>query len=136
MSNVALRRWLLLVAALRLLSVYLGFFDFEQFRTKLFDLKPELVTDLYGRTFAIWTMLTCALCIICSRDPCNKAIYGATLLSFVVALFHFTLEVLVYETMSFSSAITPIFIAGISTLWMAAGWNYYTKYSSPEKKKE
>lgn len=35
------------------------------------------VTDLYGRTFAIWTLVTCSLCVICSQDPTNRAIYGA-----------------------------------------------------------
>lgn len=37
---------------------------------------------------------------------------GATLLSFVAALVHFTIEVLVYKTMSLKSAANPLVIAG------------------------
>ena len=45
------------------------------------------------------------------RDPlCTLA--GATLLSFVAALVHFTVEVLVYKTMSLRSAANPLVIAG------------------------
>ena len=34
------------------------------------------VTDLYGRTFATWTLTTCALCLICAKNPRVSAIYG------------------------------------------------------------
>ncbi len=37
------------------------------------------VTDLYGRTFAIWTLTTCVLSLICARDPREPAIYGELL---------------------------------------------------------
>eukprot|EP00879_Flechtneria_rotunda_P020604 GHRR01021681.1.p1 GENE.GHRR01021681.1~~GHRR01021681.1.p1 ORF type:complete len:168 (+),score=42.60 GHRR01021681.1:158-661(+) len=128
-SVKALSRWLALVAALRLLSVYIGIFDPARFRQALIDLQPDLVNDLYGRLFATWTLLTCGLCLICARNPTNSAIYGATLLSFVVALIHFITELLVFRTMSIKGAATPMVIAGLSTLWMGAGWNYYTVYS-------
>eukprot|EP00882_Tetradesmus_deserticola_P001237 GHRQ01001338.1.p1 GENE.GHRQ01001338.1~~GHRQ01001338.1.p1 ORF type:complete len:161 (+),score=43.75 GHRQ01001338.1:190-672(+) len=128
-SVKALARWLVVVACLRLLSVYIGIFNPEYFRTKLIDLRPDLVNDLYGRLFATWTMLTCGLCLICARNPTNAAVYGATLLSFVVALVHFVTELLVFKTMSIKGAATPLIIAGLSTLWMGAGWNYYTFHS-------
>jgi hypothetical protein len=145
---------------------------------------PQTVNDLYGRLFATWTLLTCGLCLICARHPTNPAIYGATLLSFVVALAHFTTELLVFRTMSLKGAASPMVVAGeflggvclfglfvlvgrvlaaragdrrlaprrllcsaalslthalakqtppttnktgLSTLWMSAGWNYYTR---------
>lgn len=37
---------------------------------------------------------------------------GATLLSFVVALVHFTTELLIFKTMSIKGAATPMVIAG------------------------
>jgi len=108
------------------------------------------VNELYGRTFATWTLTTCALCLICAKNPHVRAIYGAlcqftapdssalsiaricrrpgtaccsiaytvcgvagaTLLSFVAALVHFTIEVLVYKTMSLRSAANPLIVAG------------------------
>ena len=89
--------------------------------------KCDLVTDLYGRTFATWTFLTCCLCVICSRNPQNRPIYGlppvtsqttplcltvATLLSFVAAFVHFITEMLIFETLSLRRAYIPLAISG------------------------
>lgn len=71
------------------------------------------MTNLYGRTFATWTFLTCALCVIASRNLENKAIYGATLLSFLAAFVHFGFEVFFFETMSIKNSYVPMSIAGI-----------------------
>ena len=146
------------------------------------------VTELCGRIFGIWTLLTCALCCICARNPCVPSIYGrlqqaevgcltlwtnvqtkvatggslcstslwpagATLFSFVAALCFFLLELFVYQTVGWKSALQPLIVAGescnsgqfsaiwdsislsvlhpagVSTLWMGAGWNYYTTLS-------
>jgi hypothetical protein len=54
---------------------------------------------------------------------------AATLGSFVIALVHFSLELFIYETLTISTAIQPLVIASISSLWMGAGWNYYTKHA-------
>lgn len=35
------------------------------------------VTDLAGRIFSTWTLTSCVLCLICARNPCVPAIYGA-----------------------------------------------------------
>eukprot|EP00877_Chromochloris_zofingiensis_P006908 jgi/Chrzof1/2470/Cz11g16270.t1 len=129
-STMLLQRWLVIVACLRLLSVYIGLFQPDKFRLALIDLQPELVNDLYGRLFATWTFLTCCLCLACARDITNPSIYGVTLLSFVVALLHFLSELLIFKTMSIKGAASPMIVAGLSTLWMGAGWNYYTVYST------
>jgi hypothetical protein len=126
-SVTALSRWLVCVALLRLLAVFLGFFNYGRLQTNLFDKQPEQVTALYGRTFGVWTLLTCALCLICAKNPRVPAIYGATLFSFVVALLHFVLELFVFKTMGLFNALQPMIVAAVSALWMGAGWNYYTQ---------
>lgn len=128
-SVTALRRWLVFVACLRLFSVGLGYAAPHRFQINLYSKQPELVTDLTGRTFAAWTLTTCLLCLVCARNPCVPSIYGATLLSFIVAIVHFVLELFVFQTISLFNALQPLAIAGVSTLWMAAGWNYYTSYA-------
>lgn len=99
------------------------------------------VTELCGRVFGIWTLLTCALCCICARNPCVPSIYGrlqpgktqsaistaaisgrlivimlwpagATLFSFVAALCFFLLELFVYQTVGWKSALQPLIVAG------------------------
>jgi len=85
------------------------------------------VTELQGRTFATWTLTSCMLCLICAKDPCNKSIYVATLLSFFIALLHFSLELMVYQTLGWWTALQPLTVATVSALWMGLGWNYYTR---------
>lgn len=128
-SVTALRRWLVFVAFLRLFSVGLGFAAPQRLHTNLYTERPDLVNELQGRTFAIWTLTTCILCLICARNPCVPAIYGATLLSFLVALAHFLLELLVFQTCGWKTAAQPMVVAGVSALWMGLGWNYYTTYA-------
>lgn len=127
-SVTALRRWLVFVALLRLFSVGLGYVAPYRFQTNLYTKQPAAVTDLAGRIFSTWTLTTCMLCLICARNPCNPAIYGATLLSFLIALLHFVLEVLMFQTLGWQTAVQPLIVASISALWMLAGWNYYTNY--------
>ncbi|CAG9466902.1 unnamed protein product [Pedinophyceae sp. YPF-701] len=120
-----LQRWLSLVAALRMLSVFIGILNVDKFKTQLFDLKPEQVTPLYGRTFAAWTAVTCVLCVLCARNPTEPSIYHATMASFGVALLHFAAEYFVYETMSLRTVASPGIIASVSFLWMFMGRTYY-----------
>lgn len=116
--------------------MYIGFFDVDKFRIAVVDKQPELVNELYGRLFATWTTLTCGLCLICARNPTNQAIYGATLLSFLVALAHFGSETLIFHTMTWKGALSPAVIAGLSSVWMIAGWRYYTVHCKAELPQE
>lgn len=118
------------VALLRLLAVYLGLFDHKRLGTNLYNKAPDQVTELHGRVFAVWTLLTCALSLICAKNPRVAAIYGATLFSFAVALLHFALELVFFQTMTLLSALQPMVVAAVSCLWMGAGWNYYTNLAS------
>lgn len=125
-SVKALRRWLVIVALLRLLAVFLGFFMPTKLVENVYDKAPYQANELVARMFATWTLLSGGLCLICARNPCVPSIYGATVFSFAVALLYVLLELLVYNTISLSKAAQPLIVAGVSLLWMGAGWNYYT----------
>lgn len=47
-------------------------------------------------------------------------------------MLHFLIEVAMFKTMSLKAAANPMIIAGLSILWMGAGWNYYTGQSIVE----
>ncbi|EFJ47056.1 hypothetical protein VOLCADRAFT_105276 [Volvox carteri f. nagariensis] len=123
---MALKRWLVVVASLRMLAVVIGIFAPNKLKSQVFDRKPELVSNLLGRLFAAWTLMTCALCLACAMDPSNKTVYGTTLFSFVVALLFFLSELLVYKTVTIRGALSPMIIASISTAWLSLGWDFYT----------
>ena len=124
----ALSRWLQFVAILRLVSVILGYFYPTKLTQNLYSGTPEESSYLQTRTFATWTTTSCMLCLLCARNISNRAIYAATLGSFVIALAHFMLEFFVYESVTGRTVAQPLVIASISTLWMGVGWKYYTDY--------
>ncbi|MBA0693513.1 hypothetical protein Goari_003884 [Gossypium aridum] len=132
----ALGWWLMLVGSLRLASVWFGFFDIWALRLAVFSstssktfflcflhfLKYLLfdawfsiyaVTEVHGRTFGVWTLLTCTLCFVCAFNLENKPLYLVTFLSFIYAFGHFLTEYLFYHTMALSNLTTVGIFAGI-----------------------
>jgi len=76
------------------------------------------VTDVHGRTFGVWTLLTCTLCFLCALNLENRPLYLATFLSFIYALGHFLTEYLIYHTMAAANLSTVGFFAGTNlSLW-------------------
>ncbi|CAI5999481.1 unnamed protein product [Closterium sp. NIES-64] len=108
--------WLLLVAFARLSSVYFGYFNLWALQVAVYS--KRTMSDVHGRTFAVWTAVTCTLCILCALHLDSRPLYLATLTSFVFALLHFLLELLVYKTMTVKNFAAPCFFASVSTVWM------------------
>ena len=75
------------------------------------------VTDVHGRTFGVWTLLTCTLCFLCAFNLENKPLYIATFLSFIYAFGHFLSEYLIYQTMALTNLTTVGIFAGIWESW-------------------
>ncbi|CAN6340861.1 unnamed protein product, partial [Urochloa humidicola] len=113
--------WLMLVGSLRLASVWFGFFNIWALRVAVFS-QTEM-TDVHGRTFGVWTLLTCTLCFLCAPNLENRPLYVATFLSFIYALGHFLTEYLIYHTMAPANLSTVGFFAGTSIIWMLVQWN-------------
>ncbi|MEW5319631.1 MAG: hypothetical protein WDW38_010774 [Sanguina aurantia] len=126
-GKTGLSYWLLIVASLRLLSVFLGIFNPSSFKTALIDRQPHLVTPLFGRLFAAWTTVTCCLCVSLSFDIANRSLYAVTLSSFAVAIIFFLSELFIFRTVSLKGALSPLIIATVSSTWMALGWSEYTQ---------
>ncbi|XP_061356261.1 ergosterol biosynthetic protein 28, partial [Gastrolobium bilobum] len=107
----ALGWWLIAVGTLRLASVWFGFFDIWALRLAVFS--NSAMTEVHGRTFGTWTLLTCTLCYICAFNLDNKPLYLATFLSFIYAFGHFLTEYLIYHTMAISNLTTVGIFAGM-----------------------
>ncbi|XP_059454332.1 ergosterol biosynthetic protein 28-like [Corylus avellana] len=117
----ALGWWLMLVGSLRLASVWFGFFNIWALRLAVFS--KTTMTEVHGRTFGVWTLLTCTLCFLCAFNLENKPLYLATFLSFIFAFGHFLTEYLVYQTMAIANLTTVGIFAGTSIIWMLLQWN-------------
>ncbi|MES1913235.1 MAG: hypothetical protein MHM6MM_005442 [Cercozoa sp. M6MM] len=117
-----LSKWLLFVASLRFLSVVLGYLGPKSFRERVFTRRPEQVSPVAARLFSVWTLLTCALCVMSALEPSNVAMHSITFFSFLVALGFFALEFLVYRTLHFRGLVGPLIIASVSSAWMWVEW--------------
>jgi len=122
-----LSNWLYLVACLRLLSVYLGYsypapvmgqtLQSQLFASANSDKKKDgparqEFTPLAGRTFAVWTAVTCAVCIVTARNPGNVPLLQLCTGTFGFALGYFALEYSVYKTVTLQTVLRPAFFAG------------------------
>ncbi|KAL8165970.1 hypothetical protein V2J09_007469 [Rumex salicifolius] len=105
----ALGCWLMLVGSLRLASVWFGFFNIWALRIAVYS--QTTMTEVHGRTFGVWTLLTCTLCFLCANNLENKPLYVATFLSFIYAIGHFLTEYFIYQTMAISNLSTVGFFA-------------------------
>ncbi|XP_057867906.1 ergosterol biosynthetic protein 28 isoform X2 [Cryptomeria japonica] len=111
MKMKALSWWLMLVGVVRLSSVWFGFFDIWALRLAVFS--QTNMTEVHGRTFGVWTLLTCTLCFMCAFNLENRPLYLATLLSFFYALGHFLTEYLIYHTMAIINLATVALFADV-----------------------
>ena len=113
-----LQYWLLFVSLFRAFSVYTGYRNPLLFQQRVFPQQPSQLTPLAGRLFAIWTLLTCTLCIVTALYINERGIFIVTYLSFIFALIFFTLELVIYRTMYVQNIIPMVVIAGTSLVWM------------------
>ena len=118
-SQPLLQLWLLVVALLRLFSIYIALNQPETLAQTLFAAAPRELNPTAARIFAAWTATTCVLCLLCVYEGANpnEPIYAATAWSFAVALAVFIPEL--HSTMTWHS-IAPAFVATTSLVWMAA----------------
>jgi hypothetical protein len=70
------------------------------------------VNGVHGRTFAVWTLLSCTLCFLCAFNLSSRPLYVATFLSFVYAIGYLSVECVVYHTISAASLAPFTCIAG------------------------
>lgn len=107
------------MAALRTISVVQGYKGPHTFRQRIFTRRPEQVSPLAGRLFAVWTLVTCFCCLVASQNLDNRPVFLITIFSFLVALFFFALETLWYGTLNLNAVNSiPFFVASISVAWM------------------
>lgn len=129
-----LSNWLYVVASMRLLSVFLGYWYPRRLlnRTlqdelfvlanaplpgKKVDEKRENFTALTGRTFAVWTAVTFAVCVVTARNPGSVPLLQLCTATFVAAGAYFFLEYAVYKTVSLATVLRPAFFALTSAAW-------------------
>jgi len=113
-----LQIWLLVVAGLRVFGAFNAFFWLQNIQDQVYSIKRKQVTELFGRLFGTWTLMSCTLCLLTAYDPSNRLVMFATFMSFVLALGHFFLELVVFKTATFRNCIPQAIVAGTSIFWL------------------
>ena len=138
-----LKRWLLVVAFLRGISIFSGYLRPEHGQcpelllNAITSLDYELAVDtiysndgdsnhttidplaqLHARTFAIWTCLSCIICCITAFNLQSQPMVYTALSSFYVVGFYFTMEYSVFGTVKLEKLAPMIVVAGVSIVWL------------------
>ncbi|KAL6893634.1 hypothetical protein ACP4OV_007732 [Aristida adscensionis] len=117
----ALGWWLVAVAAVRIGLTWSGYFSADALGAATYA--QTQMTGVHGRTFGVWTLLSCTLCVLCALNLGNRPLYLATFMSFVYAYAHFIIEYLVYQTFTAANLGTFALVAVTSIVWMLLQWN-------------
>ena len=119
-SPTAFGVWMLVVASMRALSVFLGYCAPSQLHGKVFAVDAARFkqgvggiqfTALTGRTFAVWTAVTCIVCLAAAARPADTPTLHLAAATFLVADAFFFAELLVYRTATIGSIAAPFVFA-------------------------
>ena len=116
------RGWLTLVGLTRAFAIVNGYLNLDLIRKNVYARAQDQITDLFGRMFSNWTILSVCLVLCLAMYPRNKQVYVLNLLSFAVAFTHMALEMTVYETMGALSAVLMAFFSGFTSIYMITRW--------------
>ena len=105
------RTWLWFVAATRAFAIINGYINLKIIRDNVYPHAKAQVSDLFGRMFSNWTILSVALVSCLALYPTNKQVYVLNLVSFSVAFGHMVLELFKYRTMAKLSASLMAFFS-------------------------
>lgn len=111
--------WVGLVGTIALANGMQCFINKDYPKSRLYTLRPQEASPLLSRMFGIWTILAAIIRLVFALGPYNMSIWLVTLLSFVLALLHFTSELFIYKTTTFSFAtISPLVVSSVSIIWL------------------
>ncbi|KAG8998160.1 ergosterol biosynthesis protein [Tulasnella sp. JGI-2019a] len=120
-----LPKWMLLVSAIAALNSLQNLLTVNVTK-KIYSKRPTQVTALQARTSALWNFTSAVVRFQCAYNIHNKAIYDATLCTYLIAFFHFSTEFLFYRTTQVTvPAFSPVVVSTVSLLWMYQQYSFY-----------
>ncbi|KAM0789171.1 hypothetical protein ACM66B_000019 [Microbotryomycetes sp. NB124-2] len=119
--------WMLFVSSLAIFNAVQNFTTVKLTR-KVYSNAPNQVSGLQARTFAVWTLASAAIRIYAAYNIHSKALYDLALISYVLALGHFSLEFVVFKTAGLGAGLlSPLVVASTSLVWMWTQYDHYVK---------
>ncbi|KZO96711.1 Erg28-like protein [Calocera viscosa TUFC12733] len=88
--------------------------------------KQGLVNPLQSRNFGIWSLTSGMVRFYVAYNITNPVVYNIGLGTYVIALFHFLSEWLVFGTCALGGGVvSPIIVASTSIVWMVSQREFY-----------
>ncbi|CAD1809270.1 Ergosterol biosynthetic protein 28 [Candida parapsilosis] len=118
--------WLLFIS---IVSIFNSLQTYQKDLTltkRVYNAKPQQVTNLSARTFGTWTLITSIVRLYGAYYITNPQVYQLTQFTFGVAAFHFLSEWLIFRTTSLGKGLAgPLVVSSLSLAWMWLYKDYY-----------
>lgn len=94
---------------------------------KVYSNNPAEVTPLSARTFGTWTLVSSIIRAYAAYNITDVHVYNLCIVSYVIALWHFGSEWLIYRTCKFDKGLFgPLIVSTCSITWMLMQKDFYT----------
>lgn len=126
-----LPKWLLFISVVSVFNSIQTYVNLDLTR-KVYENKPQQVTPLSARTFGTWTLVSSIIRMYGALYLTEEHIYQLTFISYIIALFHFGSELLVFRTCKLGKGVLgPFIVATTSLVWMYLQKEFYTGIAFP-----
>ncbi|CAR21166.1 Erg28p [Lachancea thermotolerans] len=122
-----LPKWLLFISVVSVLNSIQTYISGLELTRRVYERKPSETTSLSARTFGTWTFISCVIRLYGALFLYEEHIYQLVCISYLVALFHFGSELLVFRTCKLGKGFMgPLVVSTTSLLWMYNQKEFYT----------
>ncbi|ORX96379.1 erg28p, partial [Basidiobolus meristosporus CBS 931.73] len=112
-------KWVLFIAVVSVFNSLQCYLAPLGLTRQLYGRKPEQVTVLTSHMFATWTLTVAMVRFYGAFHLDNPTVFNMVWFTFVVALFHFSTEVLVFRSAKLDKGtINPMIVSIGSLIWM------------------
>lgn len=118
--------WLLFISVVSIFNSLQTYQKDLTLTKRVYNAKPQQVTNLSARTFGTWTLITSIVRLYGAYYITNPQVYQLTQFTFGVAAVHFLSEWLIYRTTLLGKGLAgPLIVSSLSLGWM---WMYKDFY--------
>lgn len=126
-----LPKWLLFISIVSIFNSVQTYVNLE-LTCRVYENKPEETTALSARTFGTWTLVSCIIRLYGALYITENHVYQLTFISYIIALFHFGTELVVFRTCKIGKGfLGPLVVSTTSLVWMYNQKEFYTGIPFP-----
>lgn len=122
-----LPKWLLFISIVSVFNSVQTYISGLELTRRVYERKPEQITELSARTFGTWTFVSCVIRFYGAFYLNEEHVFQMTFISYLIAITHFGSEWLIFGTCKFGKGLLgPLVVATTSLTWMYYQKEYYT----------